>query len=224
MSYLNKILDINSIQAIFAKFASQDTLDAALRVALIILSSMVIIKLAIIFAEKIRTIVESTSLINDDRLKLRTQTISRIINSSIVVFVSIIAFMLILGELGVNLAPILAGVGVLGLAISFGAQNLVKDIITGFFILLEDQYGIGDIIKIDSHAGIVENMNLRTTILRDLEGNVHIIPNGEIKKVTVMTKLWSRALIDIKVFYKQDIQNIFSIIAQEARKLAAEDY
>ncbi|EKE02720.1 MAG: hypothetical protein ACD_20C00342G0004 [uncultured bacterium] len=222
MSYLNKIFDINSTQAIFAKFASQDTLDAALRVALIIITSMVIIKLAIIFAEKIRTIVESTSLINDDRLKLRTQTISRIINSSIVVFVSIIAFMLILGELGVNLAPILAGVGVLGLAISFGAQNLVKDIITGFFILLEDQYGIGDIIKIDSHAGIVENMNLRTTILRDLEGNVHIIPNGEIKKVTVMTKLWSRALIDIKVFYKQDIQNIFSIIAQEARKLAAE--
>ncbi|OGI05135.1 MAG: hypothetical protein A2104_07400 [Candidatus Melainabacteria bacterium GWF2_32_7] len=219
---MSKVFDINSLQVLINKLATQDALEAALRVGLIIVVSLIIIKIAIIFAEKVRKIIESTSLINDDRLKLRTQTITRIINSFIVVFISLIAFMLILGELGLNLAPVIAGVGVLGLAVSFGAQNLVKDIITGFFILLEDQYGIGDIIKIDDHAGVVETMNLRTTVLRDLEGNVHIIPNGEVKKVIVMTKLWSRAVIDVKVFYKQDIQRVFSIISQEASNLANE--
>ncbi|OGI17384.1 MAG: hypothetical protein A2287_06845 [Candidatus Melainabacteria bacterium RIFOXYA12_FULL_32_12] len=219
---MSKVFDINSLQVLINKLATQDALEAALRVGLIIVVSLIIIKVAIVFAEKVRKIIESTSLINDDRLKLRTQTITRIINSFTVVFISLIAFMLILGELGLNLAPVIAGVGVLGLAVSFGAQNLVKDIITGFFILLEDQYGIGDIIKIDDHAGVVENMNLRTTVLRDLEGNVHIIPNGEVKKVIVMTKLWSRAVIDVKVFYKQDIQRVFSIISQEASNLANE--
>jgi small conductance mechanosensitive channel len=155
-------------------------------------------------------------------MKLRSKTICGIVNSCIIVFVSIIAIMLILGELGINIAPILAGAGVLGLAVSFGAQNLVKDVITGFFILFEDQYGIGDVIQIDSHTGIVESMNLRTTILRDMSGNVHIIPNGEIKQVVVMTKLWSRAVVDIQVFYKQDINKILDLITQEANALYAE--
>lgn len=217
-----KQIDIAALQAMLGKISPAFTMEAGLRICFIIAVSLITIKLATLSAEKIRKIIETSSITKDERLKLRTQTITRIINSSIMVFISIISFMLVLGELGVNLAPILAGAGILGLAISFGAQSLVKDIISGFFILLEDQYGIGDIVKAGELAGVVENMNLRTTILRDLDGNVHIIPNGEIRQVTVMTKLWSRAVIDIKVFYKQDLQRVFSIISEEADRLATE--
>ena len=219
---INTLVSLDSLELLAKNIINPKVLGVMVKIGLIILISLIIIKIAVIFTEKIRKLIEKTSFTDDERLKLRTQTIMGIINSVIIVFVSLISTMLILGEIGVNIAPILAGAGVLGLAVSFGAQNLVKDVITGFFILLEDQYGIGDIIRVETHAGIVENMNLRTTILRDIEGNVHIIPNGEIKQVVVMTKLWSRAVIDIKVFYKQDLNKIFSIISEEAAKLAAQ--
>jgi small conductance mechanosensitive channel len=209
---MENIINIAFLTDLYKKFQSADIMASLLKILIIVLISLVVIKIASKFVNKLRKVLEKTSLVNDERVKLRTKTICGIINSCIMVFVGIISVILILGELGINIAPILAGAGVLGLAVSFGAQNLVKDVITGFFILFEDQFGIGDVIKIDDHAGIVENMNLRTTILRDLSGNVHIIPNGEIKQVVVMTKHWARAVVDIQVFYKQDINKILDII------------
>jgi len=214
-----ELLNINAINSLIMKLSDVLTVKAFTKIALIIIFSIIFVRVIVFFTNKIRKLIVKSSLVNDERVALRAKTITGIINSLIIAFISTISVILILGELGINVAPIIAGAGVLGLAISFGAQNLVKDVITGFFILLEDQYGVGDIIKIDSHAGTVESMNMRTTILRDIEGNVHIIPNGEIKQVIVMTKHWSRALIDIQVFYKQDLQKIFSIINEEANKL-----
>jgi len=214
--------NLNNLNLLTRKLNASGMAEASVKIIIIIAISLIIVKIASFFVHKLRKIIENTSLVNDERMKLRSKTICGIINSCIIVFISIISIMLILGELGINIAPILAGAGVLGLAVSFGAQNLVKDVITGFFILFEDQYGMGDIIKIDSHAGIVESMNLRTTILRDMSGNVHIIPNGEIKQVVVMTKLWARAVIDIQVFYKQDINKILDIITHEANTLFTE--
>lgn len=219
MKNFAELLNINAINSLIMKLSDVLTVKAFTKIALIIIFSIIFVRVIVFFTNKIRKLIVKSSLVNDERVALRAKTITGIINSLIIAFISTISVILILGELGINVAPIIAGAGVLGLAISFGAQNLVKDVITGFFILLEDQYGVGDIIKIDSHAGTVESMNLRTTILRDIEGNVHIIPNGEIKQVIVMTKHWSRALIDIQVFYKQDLQKIFSIINEEANKL-----
>lgn len=116
----------------------------------------------------------------------RIKTIRQIISSSSHLIIILIALMMILNELGFDVRPIIASAGLLGVAFSLGAQSLMKDIINGFFILLEDQFAIGDTIKIGDHTGKVERINLRTTTLRDSVGNIHIIPNSEIKQVTVI--------------------------------------
>ena len=116
----------------------------------------------------------------------RAETLRQIVHSTSKVIIITIAFMMALHELGFDIRPIIASAGILGLAVSLGAQNLMKDVINGFFVLLEDQFGIGDKVKIGEHSGIVEKMNLRTTTLKDTNGNVHIIPNSEIKQVTVL--------------------------------------
>lgn len=129
---------------------------------------------------------------------------------------------MILRELGLDITPLLAGAGVLGLAIGFGAQNLIRDFLAGFFILLENQFRTGDVIKIKEHAGLVEDFNLRRTVLRDLEGAVHIIPNGEITTVTNLSYGWSRVVLDIGVAYKENLDNVFEALKKAAEELKKE--
>ena len=107
--------------------------------------------------------------------------------------------MLILGQVGLNLGPLLAGAGVLGLAIGFGAQSLVKDVITGFFIIFEDQFGVGDVIQIDQFKGTVEEIGIRVTRIKSWTGEVHIIPNGNIKQVTNFSTYNSIAVVDVSI-------------------------
>ena len=118
----------------------------------------------------------------------RVETIRQILASSSHVVIIAIAIIMILHELGLNINPLIASAGLLGVAFSLGAQNLMKDVINGFFILLEDQFTIGDKVKIGTHSGTVEKMNLRTTTLKDIDGSTHIIPNSEINKVTVVIR------------------------------------
>jgi small conductance mechanosensitive channel len=121
-----------------------------------------------------------------------------------------------------DIGPLIAGAGVAGLAIGFGAQSLVKDVITGFFILLEDQIRVGDVVEAGGVSGLVESMNLRTTVLRDLQGRVHVIPNGEIKVVTNMTKEWSRAVVDVSVSYREDLEEVLRVVRGVCDELAAD--
>ena len=116
----------------------------------------------------------------------RIKTINQITRSTGRVIIITIALIMILNELGLDTRPILASAGILGVAFGLGAQNIMKDVINGFLILTEDQFGIGDTVKIGEITGIVENMNLRITTLKDASGNVHVIPNSEIKQVTVL--------------------------------------
>lgn len=116
----------------------------------------------------------------------RVKTLNQIIRSTTGIIINTIALIMILNELGLDTRPLIASAGILGVAFSLGAQNLMKDVINGFFILLEDQFGLGDTIKIGDHTGIVEKMNFRTVTLKDSSGNFHIIPNGEIKQVSVL--------------------------------------
>jgi len=150
----------------------------------------------------------------------RTDTLSAVFIDVGTGVIAIIAIFTILAEVGVNLAPALAGLGVVGIAVGFGAQSLVKDIFNGLFILLENQYGVGDWIQIAGIDGLVQEVGLRKTVVRDFNGTVHNIPNGEIKISSNLTKEWARVNMDISVGYGEDLDRVISIINEVGKKLA----
>jgi len=119
-----------------------------------------------------------------------------------------------------NITPLLAGAGIIGLAISFGSQSLVKDVISGFFILMERQFDVGDVVAIAGKSGTVERMTLRMVMLRDLDGSIHVIPNGQISTVTNHTRGWSRAVVDLTVAYHTDVDKVIGILREEAKRFA----
>jgi len=156
-----------------------------------------------------------------ERLSKRSQTLSSVLTNTIAVMIAIVAAFMVLSEIGINIAPLLAGAGVAGIAIGFGAQHLIRDVISGFFIIVEGQYDVGDVIKVNNDiAGGVEGINLRRTMLRDLDGVLHIIPNGEIKMASNLTKKWSRAHLNISVAYKEDLDKVMAIIKKVWEELA----
>jgi small-conductance mechanosensitive channel len=155
--------------------------------------------------------------------KKRAQTLGNILRHALLIVIFFIAILMILGELGIQLGPLLATAGIGALAIGFGAQSLVKDVISGFFIILENQYRIGDVVEVSGVSGLVESVGLRKTVLRDLEGRVHTIPNGEIKVVSNLTKEWSRAVVDIGISYHEDIDQIIGLLTQIGKELEVEE-
>ncbi len=150
----------------------------------------------------------------DEEFQKRTKTLGSVVRYAIIFVILTISGITLLRELGIDIGPILATAGIGGLAIGFGAQSLVKDIISGFFILLQDQMRVGDVVEIGSKGGVVEKISLKTTVLRDLAGNVHYIPNGQIDMVTNMTKEYSRYVFDIGVAYREDVDEIMRIIKE----------
>ncbi|MFP5364062.1 MAG: mechanosensitive ion channel family protein [Thermoleophilia bacterium] len=159
---------------------------------------------------------QEISLRADQRITALTSVLRSI--ASAVIFV--IASFMILGEVGLNLAPLLAGAGIVGVALGFGAQSLVRDFLSGLFILVEDQFGVGDIVDLDQQtAGTVEAVSLRTTRLRSVDGTVWHVPNGDIRRVGNKSQHWSRALLDIEVAYATDIEHAKTVIKQVADEL-----
>ncbi len=156
-------------------------------------------------------------------IKKRAQTLGNILRHVFLILISFIAALMILGELGIQLGPLLATAGIGALAIGFGAQSLVKDVISGFFIILENQYRIGDVIEVAGVSGLVESLNLRRTVLRDLKGRVHTIPNGEIKVVSNLSKEWSRAVLDLGISYREDLDQVYELLTQIGKELESEE-
>jgi len=152
----------------------------------------------------------------------RSRTISNVISKTIGIFIAGVVLFTILAEIGVNIGPALASLGILGLAVSFGAQSLIKDLINGIFILLENQYSVGDVVRIGDTAGLVEEVNLRRTILRDLDGVVHYIPNSETGIVSNLTKEYSRVNMNISVAYSEDIDRVINVINRVCSNMAKE--
>lgn len=152
----------------------------------------------------------------------RAQTLGKVLRQTSLVLIWGVAAMAILGELGVDLKPILAGAGIVGLAVGFGAQTLVKDVISGFFILFENQFRVGDVIETAGVGGLVEAINLRTTVLRDVQGRVHVIPNGSINVVSNFTREWSRAVLDIGVAYKEDTDRCTEILQRVGAEIESD--
>lgn len=151
---------------------------------------------------------------DDVEAQKRAKTLSSVIRNVLNVLIYIVAFLTILGHLGIEIGPLLAAAGIAGLAIGFAGQSLVKDIINGFFILLWDQIRVGDVVQIAGKGGLVEKINLKMTVLRDLGGNVHYIPNGAIDLVTNMTKEFSRYVFDIGVSYREDVDEVIEVIKE----------
>jgi small conductance mechanosensitive channel len=144
----------------------------------------------------------------------RAATLTHIVRDVVVVAVVAIGGMLVLAEIGIDLKPILAAAGIGGLAIGFGAQSVVKDVISGFFLLLENQVRVGDVVNIGGTGGLVEGITLRTIVLRDLAGNVHIIPHGAVDRVTNMTKDYSRYVFDVRVAYREDPDEVIQVLQE----------
>jgi moderate conductance mechanosensitive channel len=153
----------------------------------------------------------------------RVETLLNIVHSTGKIIIWVVAVMIILEKFGVNIGPILAGAGIVGLAVGFGSQELVRDYISGFFILLENQIRVGDVAIINGTGGLVENIELRTTSLRDFSGVVHIFQNGKINSISNMTKDWSAMVFDIGVAYKEDVEQVMEIMRNVGDELNADE-
>ena len=199
-----------------------NTLKIPFRVLLVILVNYALIRLAnIVIDRAILTLQERTTLasVQSQRLTLRFSTFSQVLKSIVATVLITIGVLSILSILGIQLAPLLAGAGIIGLAISLASQNLLKDIINGFLILLEDQYGVGDVIVVGDVAGFVETMNLRITQLRNEEGRLITIPNSQIAIVQNLSKEWSRVDLMIPVSYASDINQALELIEKVAEDM-----
>lgn len=191
------------------------------RIVAIWVLAWLIIQLVGFIARRIeKRVDDGNDLITTQREK-RGRTISQLLRGVGRIIAVLVAVLLTI-QVFMPIGPILAGFGILGLAVSFGAQSLVKDIISGFFMLLENQFGVGDVIEAAGKSGSVERMSLRVVVLRDLQGRLHIIPNGEIKSVTNMTAGWARAVVDVAIGYDADLERALVVVNDEAARFAAD--
>ena len=152
----------------------------------------------------------------------RAETLGRVFRYLASVVITVVAVMLVLAELGVSVAPILGAAGVVGLAVGFGAQSLVKDYFTGFFLLLENQIRQGDVVKLGDHSGLVEEVTLRYVQLRDYDGNVHFVPNGTISTVVNMSRGYAQAVVDIGVGYGEDVDRVMDVMREVGAEMRAD--
>ncbi len=183
-----------------------------LNIIIIVAALLVVIVIVKIITSRIRRLVKRK--ISDEKMiiKKRTYTLTSVISNLIIVISAVAAMLVIADQIGISITPLLAGVGVVGIVIGFGAQSLIKDLINGTFILLEQWYQINDIITIGDASGIVEKFNLRTTVIRDIEGALHFIPNGEITRLSNLTHTWSRALVNVSVHYSENTDRVVEVL------------
>lgn len=193
----------------------------AVRVTLIALVAWILVK---VLHRTIRLFRQRLTARTDDREAVkRAETLGRVFRYIVSVVVTLVAGMVILSELGISVAPILGAAGVVGLAVGFGAQTLVKDYFSGFFILLENQIRQGDVVQLGNHSGVVEQVTLRFVQLRDYAGNVHFIPNGSISVVTNMTFGYANAVMDIGVAYREDVDQVMALMHEVAQQMRRDD-
>ena len=162
-------------------------------------------------ADKMKQLRERT-----ERASQRAQTLGTLFKSIATTIIWAVALMMLLGEFDVNLGPLIAGAGIIGVAVGFGAQSIVRDLLTGVFMLIEDQYGVGDVVDLGDAVGTVESVGLRTTRLRDISGTVWHVPNGAIARVGNMSQLWARVPLDLDVAYDTDLDEAMAIIKRVA--------
>jgi len=195
-------------------------LTSGLRIALVLIGMMLGMKAASLLSQHLLGLLGRH--VDDGELKKRADTLKSVVHYLASTVIVAVATMMILGELGIQIGPVLAAAGVVGVAVGFGAQTLVQDLISGFFIFLEDQIRVGDVVEVAGKSGLVERVTLRMTILRDLAGNVHYVRNGQINIVTNMTKEFSRYVFKISVAYREDVDEVIDVIRSLDEELRAD--
>lgn len=194
-------------------------LTSGLRVALILALAWGLLRAVRVGLDRFETRVMANAGPAGFESAKRTKTLSDMLQNVASLAIIVIAMLTVLQELQVNIMPILTGAGILGLAVGFGAQTLVKDIISGFFLILENQVRVGDVAQINGTGGMVEALNLRTIVLRDQGGIVHIFPCGSITTLANLTKDYSYALLDVDVAYKHDTDDVVAVLVKTAEEL-----
>lgn len=197
--------------------AAQGWWAGTLRITLILVLAWLLVALLQRAIRKVRERIAAR--LGDRESVKRAETVGRVLRYVVAVVVSLVAGMLVLSELGVSVAPILGAAGVVGIAIGFGAQSLVKDYFNGLFLLLEDQIYQGDVVRLGEHGGLVEEMTLRYVRLRDYDGNVHYVPNGQIATVVNMSRGFAQAVVEVGVGYGTDLDQALRVMADTAETL-----
>lgn len=191
------------------------------KILLILIVSYILFRLVGVLINRTVKLITKDRL-SQTQLAQRAKTLAGVLRGVARFGIFFTALLMVLREVGVDPTPILAGAGIVGLAVSFGAQNLVRDMINGFFILFENHFGVGDSVEVGTSKGKVVHMNLRITQLRDVGGSLHTIPNGEIRKVVNYSREWVQAVVDINVSSKQDVEQVLSVIREECEKFYAD--
>lgn len=214
--------EIEQIQTFLFSPETWDILiTKSIRITLIILVSMLVVRVLKMLIRRVFSVKFKGPL---RRSKRREETLLKLLQSAVAYVVYFAAILAVLGEFKIDAKGLLAGAGVLGLAVGFGAQNLVRDVITGFFILFEDQFSVGDFVKVGAAVGTVEEIGLRTTKIQAMTGEMHIIPNGNITEVVNYSIRNSLAILDIGIAYEADIRKAERVIEEFLQTLPNEEY
>lgn len=185
-------------------------LTTGIKIVLIVVFTLILIKIIKVISKRLSSVFLKRG--EDEESEKRAKTLTSVIQNFLIILVLVVAAITVIGQLGIEIAPLLATAGIAGVAIGFAGQSLIKDIINGFFLLLWDQIRVGDYVQISDKSGLVEMINLKMTVLRDWSGNVHYIPNGSIDIVTNMTKDYSRYVFEIGVAYREDVDEVMAVI------------
>jgi len=214
VTFLPKLIDIGV-----------DFTKASLRIVLIIIAAYVGLRLLRLAFNRLETLLiraASAAEVIPGAATKRIRTLMSVLWTIVVGLIWFVAVLTTLGQIGVNVTPVLAGAGIVGLAIGFGAQNLVKDLVNGFFLILENQVRVGDVAIINGTGGLVEAISFRTIVLRDEAAVVHVFPNGAITTLSNMTKDWSAYVINVNVAYKEDPDRVVDVMRRVAEEMYAE--
>jgi len=215
---LSNLLDFLNNDVFF-----RSLLFSALRILAILVGARILLRVLFVAIHRMELAVEDEDRETVSEAEKRAHTLGSILRKVAQVAVIGVAAAMILRELGLDIAPLITAAGIGGLALGFGAQNLVRDVIAGFFLLVENQVRVGDVVVINGTGGLVEAMNLRTIVLRDLEGTVHIFPNGAIENISNKTKDWARAVIDVGVAYREDVDRVMEVLGQIGEELCQDE-
>jgi len=197
-------------------------------ILVVLLAAIILSTIARIAVRRMYRRIEKEGAVTEDQRNLqRAATLTQALSYTVQVSIWTIAILLVLGNVGVNLAPLLAGAGIAGVALGFGAQSVVRDFLSGFFILLENQFGVGDLVEVNTAGGSVtgriETVSLRTTSIRAFDGTLNIVPNGNVQLVGNKSRGWARAIIDVGVAYGEDVERVRGVLEELFEDLRGEE-
>lgn len=191
------------------------------RLVLILIGSWILYRFgAVLIVRMLERAVRDGRGVSPEAIRKRKETLSKVLENTVKVVVILMGSLMALSEVGVNVGPMIAAAGVAGLAFGFGGQYLIRDIISGLFILIENQYRVGDVVCLGETCGLVESINLRLTVLRDLDGTVHHVPNGEVKVASNLSKYFSRVNLNVGVSYSTDLEKVIATVNAVGREMA----